>query len=102
MLKNGVWGKELIKSIDKAIDEVVNTTDEEFHAYYKQKDEKLFGILEGSLHLRKDLSADRYNKMIESGVEDPELIAFLTEGDKPVPEDITKLLDPPPCTCVSA
>ncbi len=32
---------------DKLIEEVVYTTQEEFHAYYKARDERYFGLIEG-------------------------------------------------------
>lgn len=51
MLKTGVWGKELTKRIDKELEEVGNSTDEEFHAYYKKKDEMLFSLIEGNSQL---------------------------------------------------
>lgn len=48
MLKQGVWGKPLISKIDQALEEVMYSTEEEFHAYYKQKDEKMMAIVEGT------------------------------------------------------
>lgn len=48
MLNSGrKWGKQYRKDTDKLIEEVIYTTEEEFHAYYKARDERYFGLIEG-------------------------------------------------------
>lgn len=48
MEKSGIkWSAEYRKLTDKLIEEVTYTTQEEFHAYYKARDERYFAVIEG-------------------------------------------------------